>query len=288
MSQAETLVRIDRQGDIAVVYLAAPPANLLTPQLRVELGGVLDDLEDDAGIAALVLAADGAHFSYGLDLRELDGAIASPGVGDLAARLETFGKPVIAAISGLAAGAAFELALAATARVAQRGARIGLGDLALGLTPGAGGSQRLPRIVGAEAALDLMLGARNVPSADLPALFDAIDVDDATDAAIDLARDCVANPRPATRDRRDGFADPAAYQAAVARRRDEVETSPIPAVRDVVAAVEAAQLLPFEAGLALEEQVFVDAVASSQSRAQRHLAMAERRAANMPETPGYR
>nr|WP_256474071.1 3-hydroxyacyl-CoA dehydrogenase NAD-binding domain-containing protein [Lutimaribacter sp. EGI FJ00013] len=281
------MVRVDRQGNIAIVTFAAPPVNVLGLALREALHHSLNELAADSAVAAIVLVGQGAHFSYGLDLRELDGPIRAPTPSDLASQVETLGKPVVAALRGMCLGAGFELALAATARVAQRGTQIALADLGLGLTPGAGGTQRLPRIVGARAALDLMLHARPQGAARMPALFDQVEAEDAAAAAIEVAQACIAAPRPATRDRNDGFDDPAAYQAEIARRRDKVALSPIPAARDIVAAVEAALLLPFEAGLTMEAEVFADSVASPQSHAQRHVVIAERRAVHMPETrPG--
>ena len=287
MGQAADLVRIERHGDVAVLWMNAPPVNLLGAALRHALGTALDQLADDAEIRAIVLAGQGTHFSYGLDLRELDAPLTTPDPAGLADRIETLGKPVVAALRGVASGAGFELALAAMARVAQNGAVIALGDLGLGLTPGAGGTQRLPRLVGAKPALDLVLSARQVPATELPELFDEVGAPDAVARAIEVARNLASAPRAATRDVDAGFADPAAFQEAVAARRTELDTSPIPAARDAVAAIEAAMLLPFEAGLALERELFEDARQSPQSRAQRHVVMAERRAANMPETqPG--
>ncbi|SDN37967.1 3-hydroxyacyl-CoA dehydrogenase [Lutimaribacter pacificus] len=284
LAQAGDMVRIARQGDIAILSLDNPPANLLGAPLRAALMAALDAVAGDDGLRGAVLTGAGGNFSNGLDLRELEAPLAAPEPRDLANRIEMLGKPVVAALTGRASGAGLELALAATARVAHPATRIMLGDLGLGLPPGAGGTQRLPRIVGAGPALDLVLTARPVPASALPALFDDTDAADPLAAAVALARDLADAPRPPTSERREGFADPAAYQAEIARRRDEAATSPLPAVRDVVAAVEAALLLPFEAGLALEAQVFADALASSRSRAQRHVVRAELRAANMPET----
>lgn len=287
MTDSSDLVRIDRQGDVAVIRMANPPLNMLSVPLRVALMTALDHVARDGDLRAVVLAGQGGHFCAGLDLRELAAPLVAPTPGDLALRIEGLGKPVVAALSGAATGAGLELALAATARVAQAGAQIALGDLSLGLTPGAGGSQRLPRLVGAGAALDLMLSSRQLPAATLPGLFDALDVPDALPVALALAASLTEAPRAPTRDRTDGFADPAAFQAEIAKRREDVAPSPIPATRDIVAAVEAALLLPFEAGLALEDQVFEDARHSAQSRALVHVTRAERRAANMPEArPG--
>lgn len=287
MGQSSGTVQIDRRGDIAVVSLDNPPANLLTAPLRAALLDALDGIAADDSLHGAVICGKGGLFSHGLDLKELDAPFQAPTPRDLADRLEMLGKPVVAALMGMATGAGLELALAATARVAHPGTRIAMADLGLGLPPGAGGTQRLPRLIGAKAALALVLTARPVAASEIPALFDDAAATDPVAAAIALAKDLSETPRPPTRARRDGFGDPAGYQAEISRRREEVAASPVPATRDVVAAVEAALLLPFEAGLALEEQVFGDAVVSSQSRALRHVTRAERRAVNMPETqPG--
>lgn len=282
-------VRIDRRDRVAVVWLSNPPMNLLDARLRTDLAVALEHLSSDDDVDSVVLAGSGGHFCGGLDLRELDAPLAAPQPRALANQVEALGKPVVAALSGTVAGAGLELALAATARVARADAQLGLSDLVMGLTPCAGATQRLPRLLGAKAALDLMLSAQAgfAAAGARRALCDALETGDPVAAAVSLAASLADAPRPMTRERDDGLTDPAAYQAAVVERRALVAEGPHPAARDIVACVEAALLLPFEAGLAMEEAVFDDAVASSESRALRHMAFAERRAINMPETkPG--
>lgn len=279
-------VRADLRDGIAVLTLDNPPVNLLDARLRSDLMAALDAMAAEPQVRAVVLTGAGSVFSTGLDMRELDAPMWLPRAGDLALRIETLGKPVVAAIHGQAAGAGLELALAATARVVRADALLSLPDMAMGLPPGAGGTQRLPRLIGAAATLEMILSGRTGVAmlGVRRALCDLVITGAPLEAAVALAQDLVAAPRPMTQDRRDGFADPAGFAAEIAQRRAEVDALPIPAARDALACVEAAMLLPFDAGLAMEAAVFADAMAGSQSRALRHIALAERRSHNMPET----
>lgn len=268
------------QDGVAVLTLDRPPGNALTPALRAELLNEFEAACADAGVGAIVLAGAGSGFCSGMDLTDFDAPPAEPSVGALCRAIEEAPKPVVAAVHGAALGAGAELVLAAHARVARRGARLALPEVTLGLIPGGGATQRLPRLVGAQAALDLMLSGRaaDVSEARLPGLFDRIVEDEPIAAAADLARDLAAQGTwTRTRDREHGPAGPVTHPPRTAGR-----TAQGAAGAAIAACVEAAQLLPFDQGLAFEETRFLDRIAAPEARAIRHVFAAERRAAALP------
>lgn len=282
-AEKQNKVHSERIGPIAVLRIASPSGNILTQSLRADM---MNALEKAAGTdcEAIVLCGGQNEFCRGIALSELEQRSDAPTTYEIANKIELLEKPVVAAIAGRAIGAGFELALACAGRVVQENARVGLPDFGIGLTPGAGGSQRLPRIVGAKTALDILLSTRTLPAKDIRIadLFDAVVEDDPLPSAMELAKDLAANGWVATRDRREGFSNPAAFQNAVAKRREAVAGSPYPVARDIVACVEAALLLPFEAGLALEGEVFADSKTSGASQSLRHVLKAQQRSSYVP------
>jgi 3-hydroxyacyl-CoA dehydrogenase len=190
----------------------------------------------------------------------------------------------VAGLHGSALGGGLELALAAHGRVAQAGARLGLPEVGLGILPGAGGTQRLPRLIGAEAALKIMLTGRPVPAKEAlrMGIVDRVVEDDLEGMTITFARGIAKSHPVPTRDRRDGFRDPAAYGAAVALARKAAKSNPLPGHARIVDCVEAAQLLPFDQGQAFESAAFADLVSSPEAIALRHLFFAERAAVKIP------
>ncbi|MCA0845674.1 enoyl-CoA hydratase-related protein [Salipiger thiooxidans] len=263
-----------RFGDgIAWLAVANPPVNTLSRRVREGLGAALDRAEAEPGLRAVVLMGAGATFSAGADLAELGKPSAGPAVVDLCARLEGFLVPVVAAIHGTALGSGLELALAAHYRIALSSARLGFPEVRLGLIPAAGGTQRLARMIGAKGALDMLLGGGMFAASRAPArgLLDAVaegDLRAATEGFVRQLLETGQGPRRGS-EMRQGFAEPAAYQKEVARRREAAARQPEIAPRELVAAVEAAMLLPFEAGLAFEADVQETCLASDQSRALR-------------------
>ncbi len=273
---------------IAVLSVDNPPANTLTQEVRAALLEALDRALADDGVDALVIRAAGRTFPAGAEIATGPRAPEAPRLADVLARIEAAPKPVVAAIHGAALGAGLELALACHYRLTAEDARIGLPEVALGLIPGAGGTQRLPRLAGARAALDLMLRGRPL-GADAAAeagIVDGVVEGDLDSAAVAFAQslpDEGLGPRP-TSAAEAGFADPAAYLAAVNGERAALAASPLEAPRRIVDCVEAALLMTFEAGMDYERAALEDLAASPQSAALRHIAMAERRAARFPET----
>lgn len=269
---------------MAVLLLDRPPSNALAPALRAELLERLRAVSGDAGVAAVVLAGAGAGFSAGVDLGEFDGPPSEPWITALCAAIEDAPKPVVAALHGVALGAGFELALAAHARVARAGTRVSLPEVTLGLIPGGGATQRLPRLVGAQASAELMLSGRAVEVSDprLARVFDRITEGDPVEAATRLALQMAQKGRwPRTRERRRGLSDFRAYQTSLAGLRARLPTGET-AEADIVACLEAAQILPFEQGIAFEAARFSDRIAAPEARGIRHIFAAERRAASLP------
>jgi 3-hydroxyacyl-CoA dehydrogenase len=156
------LVRFRVLDGIAVVTLDAPPVNALSGPLRAGLWEVLTRVYVNDDIKAAVILAAGSMFSAGADIREFDGPDHKPSLPQLCDRIESCTKPVVAALHGQALGGGAEIALAAHCRVADADARIGMPEISLGLIPGAGGTQRLPRLIGAERALQVIISASTV------------------------------------------------------------------------------------------------------------------------------
>lgn len=265
-----------------------PPVNALSHLVRAELDAALAEAATDPSVRAIVLRAEGRTFPAGADIAEFGHAPRPPLLPDLCDRIEACPKPVVAALHGSALGGGLELALAAHGRVAQAQARMGFPEISLGLLPGAGGTQRAPRLIGAEEALRMMLGGRPVsaPQALAMGLVDRV-VEDGLPAAAEAEALALAErgaPLP-TSERRDGMRDVARYQQVVAAARASLSPdSRVKAAERIVDCVEAALLLPFEQGMGFERAAFEDLVATPEAAALRHLFFAERAAARFPES----
>lgn len=283
-------VAYEVRDGVAVLTITHPPVNALSFTVRSGLFDGVERAESDPTVRSVLIRAEGRTFPAGADVREFGRPRAEPILSKVVARIEACSKPVVAAVQGTALGGGFEIALGAHFRLAERSARFGLPEIGLGVLPGGGGTQRVPRITGAGPALDLMLSGKPISAekaSDL-GLVDALVDGDVGKAGFAFARDLAdkgAKPRP-TCDRRDGFADASAYGAAIAARRAEAAKSPLEAPAKIVDCVEAAMLLPFEAGIAMERASFDDCENSDGARALRHAFFAERRAAKVPELEG--
>jgi len=271
-------VRTRKAGRVGIVAMAHPPANALDAALRAALADAVDDMAGNDEVAAIVLAADGAPFSTGLDIRAMDRPGEVEALARLCARIENCPKPVVAALTGAALGGGAELAMAAHWRLAPEGAVIGLPDIALGLVPGAGGTQRLARIAGPRAALRMLLSGRPLGAAEARevGLIDGIVAGDAVSGAVALAETLAAEGKAPRRSgsRRDRIADGRAALDAVAAARMTARTDA--AIR-MVDCVEAAVLLPAGTALAFEAEAHATLRDGDDSRALRHLFVAERR-----------
>ena len=275
-------VQVTHRGAVLVLALAHRPVNALSAEVRDGLFAGLQAALADPAVLAVVIASDIAQFSAGADMAELGRADAGRGLAQLCTAVENFPKPVIVAINGNALGGGLELALAAHGRVADEKAHLGLPEVSLGILPGAGGTQRMPRIVGAQAALKVLLETAplNAVQALAIGLVDQVVGAGLRDAACAMALAMAEQGKPPVRssDRRDGMRDPMAYQAALAAARKQFAGARLPAPQRVIDCVEAAQLLPLDQGLAYERAAFAELVQTPEAVGLRHAFMAERRA----------
>lgn len=289
-------IRQEQRDGVAILWLADPPSNILTQRTREELDQALSRAIADPDTRAIILTGQDTSaargLSAGLDLREAETGFTAPTAADICRRIEASPKPVVALLHGLTQGAGVELALAAHARLATADAAIGFPDVMMGLCPGAGATQILARILGAQGALDLLLTQhpRLLRARAVRPLVDRLVPEDgdalaaALEMAGELAAACAAGqPLRRSGDRDEGLADFAANATAVAARRKQVAESPNTAGARIVDCVEAAGLLPYAAGLDFEAVAFQDLLDSDLSKAMRHAMFAERRAHNMPE-----
>ena len=272
-------VRQDIHGTVLVLTLWNPPVNALGFAVRAGIAAGLNRAERDADITAVVICGDGPRFSAGADIREFGQPARAPLLPDLCRRIEGFAKPVVAAMHGVALGGGLELALASHARLGMMGLRLGLPEVKLGLLPGAGGTQRLPRLIGAEAALQMMLSGQPI-TADEALELGVLDmvVQDA-EALLANALALAVAPLGA---RPDGLRNPVRYTAAVLAARREAAKSGSMAQARIIDCVEAALLLPLEQGLTFERAAFDDLRISAEAAALRYMFLAERRADHPP------
>jgi 3-hydroxyacyl-CoA dehydrogenase len=278
------------KSGIAVLTLANPPVNSLGHELREALVGALNLANADPGVEALVLIGSGAGFSGGADIREFGTpkAIAYPNLRTVIREVEDSAKPVIAAIGGVCMGGGLELALACHYRVGVPGARIALPEVKLGLLPGAGGTQRLPRLLGAEAALNIIVSGATIASEKLQGtpLFDSFGDGDLLQNALAFARRVVTEGRgrKRVRDLRLDMPNAEAF-FQFARNTAKAVAGPYPAPLACVEAVAAAVEKPFDMGLARERELFTTLMLSPESAALRHVFQAERAASRILDVP---
>jgi 3-hydroxyacyl-CoA dehydrogenase len=277
-------VRTERHGDLALIVVDHPPVNALSAEVRRDLLAAVQWVATEPGLKAAVLACDGKTFVAGADIREFDAPPVPPLLGDILAALDECPRPVVAAIHGTALGGGFELALACSARILAPDGRVGLPETRLGLIPGAGGTQRLPRLAGAPAALDMIATGRHVPADEALALgmVDEIATDIRT-AALARARALAdAGQRPRVRDRAVPAFDRAAFDKAVATIAAKARGALAgPAAAE---AVRWAADLPFDEAVAKERAQSLALRTGPQSRSLRYLFHAERQAAK-PAAP---
>ncbi|MGJ7918558.1 3-hydroxyacyl-CoA dehydrogenase NAD-binding domain-containing protein [Massilia sp. LXY-6] len=287
------VVKREQRGDILLVSIDNPPVNALGVAVRSGLLAAIEAADADPAVAAVVLVGAGRAFIGGADIREFGKPPMAPALPDVCNRIEACGKPVVAAIHGPALGGGLEVALAAHYRLALPAARMGLPEVQLGLLPGAGGTQRTPRLIGAQAALDLMLSGRHVDAAEALALglVDRVGDGDPVEQGLAYARELVAAGAPVrlTRDAA-ALADREAQGAAIeAARLDTAKKSRgLFSPAKIVDAVQGALDLPFAEGLALERKLFLECLDSPQRAGLVHAFFAEREAAKSPETQSSR
>ena len=284
-----SLASLDLDGHIGIIRIDNPPVNALNNALRAALVSILEGARHNAAIEGLVLTCAGRTFIAGADISEFGQPPQRPTTIDVITAIEQMGKPVVAALFGTPMGGGFEVALGCHFRVAAPGTRVALPEIKLGLMPGAGGTQRLPRLAGMEKALAMILSGDPIDAKDALAsgIVDEIADGDITAAAVAFARRALAEKRPLTlaRDRDEKLAalkrDPSQFEALAAKasRRLGGPVAPARALQSLRDAVE----LPVQAALERERASFLALVESEESRAQRHIFFAEREAAKVPE-----
>ena len=270
-----------------MITLDNPPVNGLGHEIRSELVAGIDRALADAAVSAIVLIGAGKLFSGGADIREFNTpkAMAEPTLRTAIRIVEAADKPVIAAITGICMGGGLELSLGCHFRIATPDAQIALPEVKLGILPGAGGTQRLPRAVGVETALNMIVSGAPVPSEKLQgtALFDAIVEGDLLEGALAFARRVVVEKLPLrrVRDIRITLPDAEAF-FQFARNSVGALAKNFPAPLKCVDAVAAAVSMPFDEGLRYERELFTQLVLTPESRALRHAFFAERAATKVP------
>ncbi|AIT05898.1 3-hydroxyacyl-CoA dehydrogenase [Sphingomonas taxi] len=279
-------IRTERHGEVLVIISDNPPVNALGAAVRQGLEGAIKEGVADATVEAMVIRCEGRTFFAGADITEFGKPMVEPGLPTVVDMIEASTKPVIAAIHGTALGGGCEVALGCHYRVAVPSAKIGTPEVKLGLLPGAGGTQRLPRIAGVRVALELTAKGDPMPAkkAQEAGLIDRIVGEDSLAAdAIAFAREVKAKrpiPRASEREAKPDPEAVAAFQKENARRFRGFD-APAANIACVVKATEA----PFAEGIAFERQEFMRLMMGNQSAAQRHIFFAERQAAKIDDVP---
>lgn len=278
-------VQFEKDGDIAVLIITNPPVNAGAIDVRRGLLSGLEILRTDASLRAAVIIGAGSTFMGGSDLREFSRPLQSPQLPEVLDAIERCGKPVIAALHGAALGGGFELALGCDARIAKTDAVVGLPEVTLGLIPGAGGTQRLPRVVGLARAITMVCSGERVEAGEALrlGLIDAIAEDDLRSAAVAHARSLQGRKSPLgarTVPRRDQAAVAAAVNTALRVGKNR------PAVHAAIEILKMAVTHPIDEALAAERAVFQQLRASREAEALRHQFFAERDTAKQPELIG--
>ncbi len=286
-------VTLTRDDNIGIITLDNPPVNGLSFAVRRGLADQVEAALSDDTIEAIVITGAGKMFCGGADIRQF-GQTPPADAANLPAvinRIEDSSKPVVAAIHGVAAGGGLEVGLGCHYRLASTGTRLGLPEVTLGFVPGAGGTQRLPRLIGVQNALDVIVNGRLLPSERAQALgiVDEVVDGDLLTRAVTFARGLVGQPDAVRKvsEREEGLEDARSNPAIFSdfRKKMARRARGFDAPYACVECIEYAVTLPFEAGLAKEREIFSSLVTSDQAKAQRHVFFAEREVAKIPDVP---
>lgn len=283
------VVRYVPTGEIGVILIESPPVNALSQPVRAGLVHALEMALTDSQAKALVLTGGGRTFSAGADIREFGKVLGEPALSEVVARYEASSKPVVAAIHGNALGGGLEVALGCHYRVATPSAKLGLPEVKIGILPGAGGTQRLPRLIGVEQALEMIVSGEPVSGTKALelGLVDAVEEGEALDIGVRFAKRVLAEGRFAqpvsARNEKLANVDPAMFEAARARTAKTARNlfAPFKCIDAVAAAVQ----LPFAEGLKRERELFAECMASPQRAGLIHAFFAEREVAKIPGLP---
>lgn len=278
-----SVISTEIRENIAIITIDNPPVNALSHGVRSGLCGALKEVSHKEDVQATIIICAGRTFCAGADISEFGKSPIDPTLPDLMDVMDQMEKPLIAAIHGTALGGGFEVALCCHYRIMDVNAKVGLPEVNLGLIPGAGGTQRLPRLIGPEAALDMICVGKPISASKAKNLgiADHVCEGNLLESAIEFTRNLITERKPIRRisDLRCVVPDEIfeVYKAKI-ERKFRGFLAPFAAIE----AVKAASNLSFEEGLKFEREKFKELVSSSQSKAQRHLFFAERAASKVP------
>lgn len=283
----EKVSRLDRVGNIAVCDIDSPPVNALGKAVRQALVDAIAETNRDESIQALVIRCDGRTYFAGADVREFGRPPEPPYLPDVVDALEASTKPIITAIHGTALGGGLEVAMGCHFRIAAKSAKMGLPEVTLGLMPGAGGTQRLPRLVGVAKALDMVAHGAPIGAGEAKdlGLVDEVIDGDLAEAAINFARKVVEQGLPIRRtstlsDKLGDAGNAAVFDGFLAKNAKKIRGLDAPAA--IVDVMRKTLTMPFAEGLKLEREGFLKLRAGPQSKALRHAFFAERQATKIP------
>jgi 3-hydroxyacyl-CoA dehydrogenase len=287
-------VQVSKDDGIAIITINNPPVNALSAAVREELSSAIQQIDHDDTVKAVVLIGGGRTFVAGADIKEFEKIISGEarrgaGLNPMLLRIEDCRKPVVAAIHGTALGGGLELAMSCHYRVATPDAQVGQPEVKLGIIPGAGGTQRLPRLAGVAKAVEMCAGGNPITAQEAHQLgvLDQLISGDLQAGAVAFARDLAGNPIRKTRERNQKLGDREqnAHVFAAARENLDKKQRGLLAPRAAIEAVEASTRLSFEEGCKLEQKLFSDCLFSDQSKALMHVFFGEREVARIPDIP---
>ncbi len=279
-------VSYTRHDDIAVLRIDNPPVNALSQAVRQGLSDAMDRAEGDAGVKAVLIVGAGRAFIAGADIKEFGKPLTPPFLPDLCTRIEASPLLVVASMHGVSLGGGLEIALGCHYRIAQPTARVGLPEVHLGLLPGAGGTQRLPRLIGAEKSVEPITSGRHIKADEALALgiFDRVTEGDTQEVGLAYTRTLIDDSAPRRPVSEMPAPDPldwdATYDAVLKKGRGQI--SPAIAVR----AIQAASELPFAEGMKHERKLFMELMETDQRKGMIHAFFNERAVSNLPELKG--
>src|ERR1700678_4413657 len=288
------LVQFAKDNEIAVITINNPPVNALSPGVPEGISEAIERISNDPEIMAAVLIGGGRTFVAGADIKEF-GKMASgkaprgAGMLPFLLRVEDSRKPIVVAIHGTAFGGGLELAMSGHYRVAVPSAQVGQPEVKLGIIPGAAGTQRLPRLAGVAAAVEMCADGKPVSAEKALALgiIDKLVDGDLLAGAVAFAREVAAKPAPKTRERNEklGNATENASIFSSARETAAKKQRALPTPFAAMDAIEAATKMPFEEGCKFEQKLFIDCLFSEQSKSLIHVFFSEREVSTIPDIP---
>jgi len=280
-------VTFSKEGNIGLIVVNNPPVNALSQAVRLGIKTGVEKGIADKDILAMIIICEGRTFIAGADIREFGKPMMEPFLPAVVQYIEDSPKPMIAAIHGTALGGGLEIALGCHFRIAAPTAKVGLPEVKLGILPGAGGTQRLPRLVGPQAALDMIVSGNPIAAqkAQTIGIIDEIADGDLKAAALTFAKKVISEKRPIKKisSLAAKFDNPAMFEeyAKSIARKQRGFLAPFQCIKAVQAATE----LPFAEGMKREREIFVELQDSPQSKAQRHVFFAEREVVRIPGLP---